>query len=313
MTTVNGIDIATMGACILRGGDSDLLAYPARKSVEKNDWHEQDGLEADLTEVRFESRTVTVQFGIYGASGNDMLNNLNGLMALLNVEPTIILRIGEWYREFALRYVSCSQYAHRGGLWKPGAKSGRLSVTFAMDNPLQLFSMDNSAPVGGRALPATGVLLNGVDLNAFEIIVEQCYNTVLLPEAVKPPLTRKLRNVSGDIVYPSNTTTYQSKQVVVDCVMQAATATQFFNNYDALFTNLISTEPLALSTAMFDNVQCYYVQQQNLVKLRPLSNRPLVRFSLVFQLLAVDYYDNRLITEQLDNVITTETDKSIII
>ena len=50
------------GAYGVSGGWNELVAYPPLKSVESNDWQEEDGVEADLSEPVLNTREVSVKF-----------------------------------------------------------------------------------------------------------------------------------------------------------------------------------------------------------------------------------------------------------
>ena len=54
------------GAYVVSGGWNELVAYPPLKSVESNDWQEEDGVEADLSEPVLNTREVSVKFAFGG-------------------------------------------------------------------------------------------------------------------------------------------------------------------------------------------------------------------------------------------------------
>jgi hypothetical protein len=307
MTTINGFDIANLGMFILRGGDYDLFTFPERKPVEQNSWYEEQGAETDLSEAFFNEKKVTVSFYIRAKAGADFFLNLYSFFDLLVQNTSVELNISEFGKTFTLRYLSCPQYQHRGGMYKlAGDKSGRIEVEFSMDHPLQFLDGDNKQPANGRTSP-TFVSLNGMDLKDFGIVVNQCYNTVLQLPKRKQPLTISARNQTGLDVFSSDVQTFEEKRVTIDCTMLAENQTQFWHNYEALFNNLRLTQPVTLSTANLDSEPCYYVSMQNFQKLRPLSVRPIVSFSLVLALVNSDYTDgNYLITNENDYIITND-------
>mgnify|MGYP000985530723 CR=1 FL=1 len=50
---VDGVDtFDRFGVFALETGLNDLLSYPPLKPVEANDWHEQEGIDADLSEAQ---------------------------------------------------------------------------------------------------------------------------------------------------------------------------------------------------------------------------------------------------------------------
>ena len=54
--------LGRFGCRITRGGYNDLLAFPAMKEPEKNDWPEEDGIEVDLSDPKLQSREIAISF-----------------------------------------------------------------------------------------------------------------------------------------------------------------------------------------------------------------------------------------------------------
>ena len=50
------------GVWVTRGGYSGLIAFPALKEPEANDWPEEDGVEVDLSDPKLEEKEITVSF-----------------------------------------------------------------------------------------------------------------------------------------------------------------------------------------------------------------------------------------------------------
>ena len=48
--------LGRFGCRVTRGGYNDLLAFPAMKEPEKNDWPEEDGIEVDLSDPKLQPR-----------------------------------------------------------------------------------------------------------------------------------------------------------------------------------------------------------------------------------------------------------------
>jgi hypothetical protein len=137
----------------------------------------------------------------------------------------------------------------------------------------------NLIPRNGRDIPCY-VAINGIDLSQFGIIVNQCYNTALLPEPVKPPLSIGISAMNGLLVYPPAGSTYRSKQVIIECTMTADSLDGFYYNYSALFGHMAAQTAIELETEA-GTVRCYYSNMTDFVKLAPFSRRVLVKFNLV--------------------------------
>lgn len=277
---IDGIDIADLGMFILKGGDYDFLPFPERKEPEQNNWHELDGVDADLSEIYFKEKKVTVRFYIKADTGDEFLFNLNRFHALISAPGYRQLYSREFGKTFLLRYISCPAFAHTGGMYKAGTKRAEISVEFSMDNPLQVFTgSTHLIPRNGRT-SKTYISINNRDLADFGIIVNECYNSVLRLPAVKSPLTRSISNINGLIAYTEAQTVFEAKQTVIECTMTANNREDFYYNYEALFNNLTIREAIPLSTFAYDDVSCYYSTMSGFEKLRPFASRVLIRFTL---------------------------------
>lgn len=334
---IDGIDIADFGMFILKDSDYDFLSFPTRKEPQQNNWPEYDGVDADLSEIYFKEKKVTPRFYIKAETAGQFIDNLNTFYDLISAPGYRQLYSREFDKTFSLRYITCPDYLHKGGLYKEGIKRGELDVEFSMDDPLQIFT-DNSilspSLFGSFLLNEDGsfsgteddffvdlgdavirnhsrVKINGYDLSEFGIVVNQCYNTVLKMPAVKQPLTRSFERRSGLLAYTKRERTFDVKQIVIDCTMLSGSRYEFYYNYEALFNNISKTGELTISTYTGD-VACYYSAMQNFKKLRPFNSRILVTFSLVFTLLHPGIIRYVLATED-GAYITTENEYLIIV
>lgn len=303
---IDGIDIAGLGMFILRGGDYGFLLFPERKEPEQNDWHELDGVDADLSSVYFKEKKVTVRFYIKAGTGEEFLSNLNRFHTLISAPGYRQLYSREFGKTFLLRYISCPVFTHRGGMYKAGTKRAEIDVEFSMDNPLQIFTGSaNLIPRNGR-MARTFVSVNNRDLADFGIIVNECYNTVLRLPAVKSPLTRSISNINGLIAYTPAQRVFEARQTVIECTMTANNRDDFYYNYEALFNNLTIKEAIPLTTFAYDDVSCYYLSMSGFEKLRPFGSRVLVRFTLTLVHMSPGLIDYVLGMEDSFAVITED-------
>ncbi|MDR3059808.1 MAG: hypothetical protein LBU84_16925 [Prevotella sp.] len=278
---IDDIDIGALGMFILRGGDYDFLSFPERKTPAQNNWHELNGLDVDLTEVYFKEKKVTVRFYIAAASGFEFDYNLNTFYRLISSPGYKQLYSRELGKTFSLRFVSCPDYDHAGGMYKPGRKRGEVSVEFSMDNPLQLFTGSaNLTPRNGRSL-RTYVRINNVDLADFGIIVNECYDSVLKLPAVKKPLIRSFERKTGLTAFTPSQSVFDVKTITIDCTMTANNRDDFYYNYEALFNNIKITDTVRLANYTGDDL-CYYTSMQGFEKMASFGRRVLMKFSLNF-------------------------------
>ena len=266
---------------ILRGGSNDFLSFPERREPAQNNWAEHDGLDVDFSDLSFNPKKVSVQLYISAATEAVFNQQLNAFESLNNQIGYRQIFVKEFNRTFSLRFLGFGEYLHKGGLAKSGKKSGKLTVEYMMDNPVQMFNPTPSLPQGEGA-SATHIQLNGVDLSQYGIIVKEIYSTGLRPASPKSTLERSFNHISGTWADVGIIRKKESKQVTIDCVMSAGTLSEFYNNYNALFGVMNSTAPIELSTPDTDRL-CYYKAMSNFTKLTIFSKKVRVGFQLIFQ------------------------------
>lgn len=279
---IDGTDIATLGAFILRGGSDDFLSFPARRTPDANDWAEHDGLDADLSECTFDAKTVRVDYYISAPTETLFKQYLNAFETLHFAPGYRQIFVKEFNRTFSLCFIGFSSYKHRGGLVKTGKKSGYLTAEYVMDDPVQQFSSSPSPglPSGGGG--STYVKLNGTDLGAYGIIVQEVYSSALRPRTPKKRLERVIRHLDGTIADTGAAPKKQARQIVVECIMTAGPIAEFWTNYNVLFNQIRLLAPLTI-TAAGSVINCYYSQMSELKKSTAFSRKIRVKFNLHFQ------------------------------
>lgn len=100
----------SLGICVTRGSYNNLVAFPAMKEPDKNDWPEEDGKEFDLTTPTLNTAEVSIEFAYIGSLG------IGGLIDILSD-----LSYHEFYfplidRSYKLRLSSQSSYVINPGL-----------------------------------------------------------------------------------------------------------------------------------------------------------------------------------------------------
>ncbi|MDR1644224.1 MAG: hypothetical protein LBS05_00140 [Tannerellaceae bacterium] len=304
---IDGTDIAALGVFIIRGGDNDLLSFPARKEPQQNDWYEYDGIDADLSQAYFKEKIVEVGFYITNSVPGRLEERLYGFFDLVSTPGIHQVYVRAFGRAFRLRYLDVPQTKQRGGLIKPGAKSATFTVRFSMDDPSQLFALDSpqpTTPYGGK----TYVEVDGTDLCRFGIIVNECYSTVLPYPALKEPLIIKEQYMTGLLAHSAQEQTFDVKQVVVACTMRARSTQEFYQNYEALFRSVTAGEEITLSTFAGDE-ECFYAEMENFKKLAPFSRRPMASFDLRFTCTESGEANILLATEDGCLIVTEDSDE----
>lgn len=302
---IDGVDIDDYGMFILRGGDYDFLSFPDRKPPLTEDWYEHNGVDADLSEIYFQAKSVTMSFYIKAETGTQLVSNWARFRAVVTRSGYREVYIRDLDRTFRLRYVSCPEYEHHGGLAKPGKKWSTLTINFSQDDPLQLFTNpDITSPVVEYPNRAY-VTLDGRDLGEYGILVRECYSSMLAAPAIKEPLTREFERQNGLLVYPSPISTFDVKQVTVGCTMRATSMANFYRNYEALFNAVSAKRELLLSSYAGED-RCFYTRMVNFIKMRPFNTRILVKFDLVFTCLDTGLLDFLLASEDGRYIVTED-------
>lgn len=134
---IDDIDIyAGYGVAITEEGYDDLLAFPALKDPDYNDWPEEDGVEVDLENPRLEAKEVTVHF----ASDRGNAGDLIFLLSKPGYHTLRITQLGRSWRLRLLTQSSCRDYS----------RAVAFSLKFADDFPVRAGSYPPAAGLGLR-------------------------------------------------------------------------------------------------------------------------------------------------------------------
>ena len=300
---IDGVDIATLGMFIERGGSDDFLSFPDRRTPDSNDWAEHDGLDVDLSDLSFDAKKVTVNYVIIADNEITFKKNLNSFETLHFATGYRSVFVKEFNRTFQLRFVGFANYSHKGGLYKPGKKTGKISVEYSMDDPLQIFTPINT-PVSMRAT-LSHVSINSIDLSNFGIVVRDIYSTALKPRSAKQILERKINSVTGISADTGAVPRRQARQIVIECTMLAGTLSELMSNLPVLWNNLNISTAVKLYVAQ-NGFHCYYTGMANFKKETSFSRKVKVSFGLHLQEFS-EIQLLRLLAAEGGQLVTTET------
>ena len=243
---IDGKDAYTeYGVYVIEGGFNELIAMPPLKEVEYNDWQEEDGIEADLTDPKLNTRDLTLKFGTPKL--------MSGFISLL------ILLSDEAYHEFDCRSIG-RKYNLRL-LSQPNLDKirdyGFVALKFADDFPFDGYKYQKPQ----STLPFNDdYTLDGKPFSEWGItILDGSMAEILKSPTVKTNLTRNLKTLPGAI-YDSKVVTYKSKDIRLKCFMSAKTLTELWRNYDALLYDLIRPEERLIEALdIAEEFPCFYV------------------------------------------------------
>lgn len=262
---IDDIDIyARYGIAITKGGYNGLLAFPALKDPETNDWPEEDGVEADLETPTLEAKEVTVSF----ASGQP---DAGDFIFMISQPGYHTLRITELGKEWRLRLLTQTA-------GKDYSRAVAFSLRFADDFPDR---SDNYAPASGSGLPlpVSEYEIDDVPLSEYGIEITGGWDDLLKSPTVKQNLTRSFATSDGRL-YDAGRVVFNSKETTLKCCLSAVSLAQFWECYTAFFNDLIQPGERRLYwDYTCEEYPCYY-KKSSAFKVLSLSDRIVVEFNL---------------------------------
>ena len=267
---IDGIDIlATYGLRFGDGSLASLIQWAELKDVYANDWHEEDGIEPDLTNPVLDTRKCTLSF-----VGNATTAQADEFVALWSNGAYHVLTttVGFSYR---LRLVSNDSLK-----WEDGLCIAEL--TFADDFPLDGYTFKR--PWSTIALDWE-YIFDSNSLTVYGVNVLAGINSELLkiPE-VKENLVQSFDNIPG-VTYDNPKVHFKAREVRIPCLMRAATLDELKANYDVLLYNLTQPgEHRFIATALGKAYTFHYVKQE--VRRAYLTGKLWIEFDIIIKVVS---------------------------
>ena len=340
---IDGTNILTTYNVLLgKGSFRSVVGWPSLKAVSGNDWQEYDGFEPDLSNPCLDSRTLNLNFILHGD-----VTDIDEFYRFLGSVSPRVYNFTDIGRTLSLRLVSMPSIEY--------AKVFHvMQCQFAADTPLEGYAYvapssslrtRNDYKIDGKPLSDYGV----------RVLKGTVQNIARRPD-VKPLLIRNISNVPGAtydenpaINDPDNelgeeyasigntyhgisgtwkrstvkgTTTYNERDIVLNCIMYADTVAEAWQNYDALLYDLSKVNPNASDPtlagaralrirAFEEDVNCYY-KSQSVTDFSLFGTSIWIKFNITLALFGkigdVEYF---LGTESGDNYISTENNQKI--
>ena len=212
------------GVYVLKGGWNDLVAFPPLKTVPSNDWQEEDGIEADLSNPVLNTKEVQLKVAFSGAYSRfaSLIDHLSD-GAYHTFECVYIGRV------YRLRLVSQPNMAIAQTL-------ETATLKFANDFPLDGYSY--KAP-DSSVIPSEDYKFDGLEFTDYGVrVMKGTLAEVKKMPTVKTNLLRNLSHLSGAI-YDGGQVTFKTKDVKIFCLMRAESIDELWRNWDALLFDLI--------------------------------------------------------------------------
>ncbi|MDR1197526.1 MAG: hypothetical protein LBK94_00740 [Prevotellaceae bacterium] len=240
---------STYGIFVANGGYNKLVAYPPLKGVETNDWHEEDGIEADLSSPKLDAKEFTINFSYNGSES--MISHFFRVLSDKAYHTFEFVEMGKTYQ---LRLVSQNNLSIIRDLRVFG-------LNFADDFPLNDYIYQDPQ---SSIFPNSGYKIDDVDLSEYGVaVLQNTVASVLSTPAVKQNLLINTNSMRGAI-YDNAVVTYKEKDVKINCLMRANSLEEFWRNYNALIYNLTKPNERQITIAQLDNAvyNCYYKQSE---------------------------------------------------
>lgn len=246
---IDNTDIsAVYGLELGEGSIASLIQWAALKEPYINDWHEEDGVEPDLSNPVLDTRNCTLSF-----VGNATLAQVDAFMELWSGNAYHKLNVCAPVKtdfEYELRLVKCDSVT-----WMDDIVI--IKMTFADDAPFTISVRPSSSlPYDARYhIPICPLSTFGVR------VLDGAHRELLNAGDVKPNAMRSLDNEAG-VVYDSTEVRFKPIEVRIPCLMRAANLSELYKNYYALLSELTAKGGTWLvATPLGKRYNCYYVSQ----------------------------------------------------
>lgn len=232
------------GVYVVLGGWNEAIAYAPLKAVEYNDWQEEDGIEADLSDPKLNTKEISLNFAYAG-----LYSRLIEFVNLLADGAYHEFNCAHIRRKFTLRMTQMPNLDHAATL-------GFVSIKFSNDFPLKGYSYREPSSSVTRA---EDYLIDGVPFTDYGCrILKGSLSEVMKSAAVKQNLLRNIATLPGAI-YDGAVVTFKSKDVKLNCLMRADTLDELWRNYDALLFDLIRPDERLLEVSELEQTfPCFY-------------------------------------------------------
>lgn len=297
---IDGTDIfAKFGVYVRKGGWNELVAFPPLKDFDKNDWQEEDGIEADLSAPKLDAREVNITFA---ASG--LWSNVPAFVDLLSDGAYHVFNCVSIGRTFKLRLVQQTEQNYHLVL-------NLFTLRFADDfSPLEDYTYQT--PTGD--LPNTGFTVDGTDFAKYGVrILNGTMGDILKTASVKPNLKRSATTIDG-LQYDDKKVTFQAKDVTLSCLIRAESLSSLWRNWFSLLYSLIQPEERKLGVDSIEMEFPFCYKSCSVSEFFPTDGIWL-KFSLVITFLhdfRIDANGDIVLASESNEVVNTETNDNAI-
>lgn len=224
----------------------EIATWPAIKKPRTVDYPEEDGIRADLSDLKLDSREIDVTFITVSDAANT-----GALLAALGGTGYHTFEFMDIAKTLQLRYVGQTEHQRFG-------KIRSISIRLADDKPMDGYTY--SAPIMARPVPDQGYQLDGDDFSTWGVRVLDGTDASIekAPEA-KTGLLISEQSQNGSTWDDGQTVRYKEKWMDIKCLLYSASPQEFWNNYLALLYDLTRTGARSITSDTEQTaLPCYY-------------------------------------------------------
>ena len=226
---IDGQDaFANYGLIVVEGGYKNIPAFPPLKTIDFNDWPEDNGSDVDYESLTLNVTEINVDFCFMGSE------RMEAFFAKISEKSYHDWNFAEAGRTLKLRMLSKPNY-------KDYVKFRPFSLKFANDFPIPSDYV-YQVPVSTITNPTPGTLLGDIDLGQYGCaVLEGTKESIEKKPDVKPNLTQNIQTLDGAI-YDDNKVVYKAKDIRLNLLMRAGSLAEFWRNRDSLLYDLTRKE-----------------------------------------------------------------------
>lgn len=242
---IDSADVYTSyGVYVTGGGWNDLVAFPPLKAVKYNDWHEYDGIEADLSDPVLGSKEVKMRMAVTG--------DYDGFMEMMFGSAYHTFECAAIGRTFRLRMNGEQNLSSAGTL-------GTFTLRLMDDSPMIRSGHTRQSPTS--PIPQSDAYkIDGVRLSDYGVkVLAGTLDEIRKSPSVKLNLLRDIASSPGVLYDGAGGVTLQGSEMRMNCLMRAGSLTEFWRNRDTLLYDLIQPgERQLYVSATGGTVKCHY-------------------------------------------------------
>ena len=263
---IDGVDaFEAFGLSVSDGGYKGFACFPSLKDVAFNDWHEQNGIDPDLSAPVLNAREIVMDFHIVGG-----LWRYYSLIDKLSDGAYHVFKMNEIGLIKKLRLVRCGEV-------KSVQKIHKFSLTFSDDFPLEGY--EYYGPTAAFT-PRYDFSIDGKDISDYGIRMEKgTYENIVQHPDVKENLKVNISTLHG-VGYDAENVTYKSRTVGLNCFMRGRSHMEFWRNWNALLYDLTRPDARVLHVSRFDKDIPFFYKSCNVQTFFPDPDKVWFEFTL---------------------------------